>query len=502
MEELSFRTYKRRPVTRRSGFKVTGNTTGGECIILSAQKYICENINEKFVFYREKVKLTNLFEKDFGIIAFGGYIHSIEKFNVNFKLTYSIPGINKKFEFSQYVAKSLNEGTWNAIGFHKEVSFDIMNSSGSDEVYDVCVEMVIESHSDNNILQFIGFDFDAINYDGYLDSSLFEHFKKKTLMHVPQIYYLRTDLPFSTYLVSPQSQKLEIGEDVVLKGCNRCDRYLPININDEINTLSFSLHCKKKAPCTHSLFSSYRIDNIDELKPENLEHSYIKNGFVHSYYGHQLECTACKKYYVNGALNKLRDSQQFREDSLRRRALEVLVNKLLERNIVHFEFRNKNKKEFSEYIWEKFGKRCFKCGKKLSLDEMHLDHTMPLAFLYRLDETATCLCSEHNAKKRDRFPVEFYTDSELDKLQKITGIDKNIIRSKQANPEVVKLLVENVVWFFDEFLNDDEYQKVRAGRLTADKIYASLVRVLNDQVDLILEYRNRTGKYPSTISKQ
>ncbi|MFI8622796.1 HNH endonuclease [Bacillus altitudinis] len=505
MEKKNFRTYQRRSVTRRSGFKVTGNKTGGESIILSSEQYQCTNKTERFIFYKDVIELVPLFEEEIGIIAFGGCLYSLKKFEITFNLSYSIPGIEERFEHSKKLTKQLNNGTWNPIGFHKEISlsiFDVNFKPSEFIIKDVNMEMVVKSLEAENVLQFISFDFDSIRYQGYQGADLAKLFKQKTSMHVPQIYYLKTDLLFSSYLVSDQIDRLEKGEDVVLKSCNRCDRYLPININDEINTLSFSLHCKKKAPCKHSLFSSYKIDNIAELTPANLKHPYVRGELIVSHYGHQLECTSCKKYYVNGALNKLRNSQQFREDSLRRRALEVLVNTLLDKNIVHFEFKNKTKKEFSEYIWKKFDCRCFKCGTKIALDEMHLDHTMPLAYLYRLDETATCLCAEHNTKKRDHFPVEFYTEEELIRLQKITGIDEGVIRSTHANPEVVDLLVKNVVWFFDEFLSDPEYQKVRDDRRTSDKIYASLVRVLNCKVDLVDEYHLAMKKFPPTISEE
>ena len=131
---------------------------------------------------------------------------------------------------------------------------------------------------------------------------------------------------------------------------------------------------------------------------------------------------------------------------------------------------------------------------------MHLDHTMPLAYLYRLDETATCLCAEHNSSKRDHFPVDFYTQDELVQLQQITGIDPTILNSRIANPTVVKLLIENVTWFFDVFLSNKDYQKVRGGILTADKIYASLVRVLDKEINLIDEYFKLNNKYPHTIN--
>ncbi|NLC76745.1 MAG: hypothetical protein GX750_03890 [Clostridia bacterium] len=491
MENRQFRTYRRRSVTRRSGYKASGEKTGGECIILNADAYLTRQSVENFLFFRERIELTELFESNQGILAFGGYIYSQKDIKrVHFRLSYSFGGRLCSYEKIFYRPLKVND--WDCLGFHKELSLDM-----DKVVTDVKLVLSIETEPDN-FLQFIGFDFDGINHDYYKSLEAQSFFYKKTMMHVPHIYYLNTLLPFQHYLVEDDKQILE-GDEVVLKSCNRCNRYLPININNEVGTLGFSLHCKKKAPCTHSIFKSYKIDNFDELEDSVKQSHYIKDNRVVTYYGHQLECKACKKFFVNAPLNPMRNSQQFREDSLRRRATEVLVNTLLKKDLVHHEFRKKNKREFSEYIWKKFDGRCFKCGKKLELDEMHLDHTMPLAYLYRLDETATCLCSVHNSQKRDHFPVEFYDEKELIRLSEITGLSLEVLKSTRPNSKVVNLLIQNVTWFFDDFLSSPEYQKVRDGRLTADKIYASLVRVIGN-VDLVSEYRKVNNKNPTTIT--
>ena len=131
---------------------------------------------------------------------------------------------------------------------------------------------------------------------------------------------------------------------------------------------------------------------------------------------------------------------------------------------------------------------------------MALDHTMPLAYLYRLDETATCLCGSHNSQKSDHFPVDYYTEDELIELSKITGLSLNQLHSRSVNQEVLDLLVKNVVWFYDEFLMRKDYQKVRDGILTADKINDSLKRVIGGKVDLAAEYRKITGRYPASVT--
>ena len=131
---------------------------------------------------------------------------------------------------------------------------------------------------------------------------------------------------------------------------------------------------------------------------------------------------------------------------------------------------------------------------------MNLDHTMPLAYLYRLDETATCLCASHNSQKSDHFPVDYYTEDELLELSKITGLSLEKLHSREINNQVLQLLVDNVVWFYDEFLMNPDYQKVRDGILTADKINDSLKRVINGKVDLAEEYKKVTGHYPNSVT--
>ena len=118
----------------------------------------------------------------------------------------------------------------------------------------------------------------------------------------------------------------------------------------------------------------YKDKLLQEMYTNDLELFTFINGDV------------IKAYYFGFLIGLV--CEQFKEDGLRRRAIEVLINTLLEKNLIHFEFERRTKKEFSRYIWEKFDRRCFKCGpdsNPIALEEMALDHTMPLAYLYRLD---------------------------------------------------------------------------------------------------------------------
>lgn len=491
MKQQDLRTYRRRETTRVSGHHTIDNSTGSECLIEYADQYKCSRNIEEFSFKRETLRLIPVFGEPMSLIAFGGFIHTKEKAKVTFSIEYSHNGKNILKSMDTF-SKTIESNTWQNIGFHVEEKI-----GSSSIINNAIVHMKVESSS-KNILNFISFDFDVVSKKEYLNDTLKKPFYQKTKMHIPYLYYLETLLPTDKYLIGNYS--FSKGKRMILKSCNRCGRYLPINIEDEMKTLCFSLHCKKKAPCKHSTFRSYKIENVGEVDTTGLN---IEDGRVVSYYGHQLECKACKKFFVNAPLNPQRNAQQFKEDGLRRRAIEVLVDNLLEKNLVHNDFRRKNKKEFSEYIWEKFDKRCFKCGpnsKQIGLDEMNLDHTMPLAYLYRLDETATCLCKIHNSQKSDSFPVDFYSEEELERLSKITGLPLATLKSRKINEKVLHLLKENVVWYFDEFLTRSDYTKIRDGIKTADKINDSLKRVIKGEVDLAEEYKNIKGYYPKSVT--
>ena len=519
MTVKKFRTYHRRSVTRRSGYHVSGLKTGGECIILPSAKYITTQSPTIFHFYRKNCVFTELFERQMGLLAFGGYIYSSEPVSLLCKLSYTHRDetVNEENVYSHEPKK----GVWNPIGFHKEFA---LSAAQDFEIRDVSVNMKISAPVGTTLF-FTGFDFgtvtsryyqsageDTIAEDGNQAGKFWFFFHQKTSLCIPYLYYFDATLPFETYLVN-HGEDLEEGIPVVFKGCNRCSRYLPIQMENELQTMAFALHCKKRAPCTHPTFSRYRIDNHDELSPDTVRY-YRELGcyqtendqpIIRSRYGHQLECKACKKYFVNAKLNPMRNPQQRREDGLRRRAIEALVDNLLDEDFIHFTFRKQHKKEFTDYIWNKFHRRCFKCQKQISKQEMALDHTMPLAFLYRLDETATCLCSTHNSPKSDHFPVDYYSEEELERLSGITGIPLDILHSKKANGKVIRLLRKHVVWFFDDFLSQPDYQKIHDGKLEADKIYAAIVRVIDTDIDfkdidLIEEYRQIRHQYPTTIT--
>ncbi|WP_156105225.1 hypothetical protein [Litchfieldella xinjiangensis] len=256
--------------------------------------------------------------------------------------------------------------------------------------------------------------------------------------------------------------------DIFLKSCNRCARFLPINISNERHILSFTNHCvaDHRRPCSHGGFG--KLKNLDTGEVIQLD------------YGYQLECRFCKKFEVNAPHNCQRTPDQMKEDGTRRRNLELLLTELYEES-PQLRYRHKYPgRELATDIWLKFDRKCFNCKVPIpDQRDMHLDHTRPLALLWPLDETATCLCGSCNSRKRDRSPVEFYTEKQLHELHVITNIPLDVLKNPGPNQEAIYKLLNSMDWFFGVFCQKPELQKVRDGKRTADLLIKSLQKTLN-----------------------
>ncbi len=281
-----------------------------------------------------------------------------------------------------------------------------------------------------------------------------------------------------------EGQELQMTGEIHLKSCNRCARFLPINVGNERLALSFSNHCTAphRLPCSHPLFSSLRNVESDEI--------------LHLHNGYQLECRFCKKFEVNAALNPQRTAGQMKEDAARRRAFELLLTELYGGS-PSLLYREKTDSELTVDVWERFEGRCFKCGTPLAEPrDMHLDHTRPLALLWPLDGSATALCATHNSEKRDRPPGEFYDPDELKRLSRLTGISQRELRDPGPNREAVDLLEKRLDWFFDDFLQQEDLQTEQEGKIPADLLVKALQKALNrdphgPQLDVENLYRER-----------
>lgn len=505
-----FRSPRRRSVRQKSGFSVAEETSGGECKIKRSARLSPNSKQVALSFSEQETEVPELFHDSKGLSSFGAYISTSTELTAHIEIQANINGE----VLSETTTVEAEPNEWTPVGVHLDVPLD----PSQEHFADLKATLRLESPSRLDWVDFFGVNLSAIAWEDFADDIEYEDgltiqdkFNQRTSLTIPYLYYLNHEVPFP---ISPDRSADEFakGQHVLLKSCNRCSRFLPTEYvkAQERNLTSFGNHCVSRSPCNHSTFGTLEIDEheseLDDL-PSELENKITYHSgsrFVNLHYGYQLECKACKKFYVNGALNHRRNSTQHREDALRRRAIEVLVRKLLDQEWIYHEFRQNNDKEFDKYIWEKFDKECFKCNKSLpSPSEMELDHTMPLAALWPLDEHATCLCSDCNSRKSDQYPVDFYTRSELNQLSDITGLSEEKLKMRSINEAAVRKLREDIGWFFDVFLDNDEYQKDRDGKIVADLIVQSIQDRIDEssiEVDLVSFYKKKKGRTPETVS--
>lgn len=506
-----FRTPRRRDTRQRSGFTVSGEKTGSEALVVRALPLNVKSSKVTLHFLNTECSLPTQFEADFGMGAVGGYFKTQFDCKLELRLEVIDP-IDETVIVAAEKERSTKAGVWIRFGVdvqvEEAVAYDVVTLRAS-------VSLENPTGKQLGVVQLFGVNLDTVT--AYSVRDVKEDYDKKTSLYYPEIYYLEHDEPFIVDPVAVEGEVAETevsGEQLILKACNRCARFLPIDINNERYAMGFSNHCVQRAPCEHRAFSRFRVENWGDVKTldEDIKSHVTQDeegAIVEVHYGFQLECRPCKKFTVNAPLNPLRNAAQRREDSLRRRAVEQIVMRLLERDWIFYTYRQEEKKEFDTHIWEKFGKQCFACGKQLpTVRDMDLDHTMPLVYLWPLGETATCLCSSCNAQKHDLFPFEFLPylqPGKLEELADLTGLDLELIAEpvKRANPEAVARLRQEIEWFFDEFLAEKQYQKDRHGKKTADLILASIQRILDEtkaDLNLVEEYVERTGNYPETVT--
>jgi hypothetical protein len=462
---------------------VTGNKVGGELTGSESEIIYCKQIdldkNKKFDFEIPKSLSVNLFNGNIGIAAVGGYFWADE----NFQIVFSI-----QFEGKSYsVTYDLEKNRPYSLGYDLEIDLEIDFDS-----VEISIEFIINKPT---AIGYTHFACGFVAKDEFVGSEeAYRHYSNsKKHICFPEQFYFETQI---------ELEGSKNGVPIITKSCNRCQRFLPVNSFNQRLQLAYSNHCTTKAPCTHNGFSKYKIvkcevgkDEVEEYFKLHFDKGYtLNNNLITCYYGHQLECKACKKFFVNAALNYLRSSSQHREDSLRRRAVELLCRKLLDMKWIYHQYRISTGREFDKDIWLKFNKQCFNCGEPIkNAKAMHLDHTMPLSHLYPLDESATCLCNTCNNAKSDIFPVDFYSEAKLLDLSKITGIPLDVLKSRSPNEKVVKELKKHVIWFVDDFLIHPEYIKDRDGKKASDSILHSVNKAVAKSewpFDIVEEYNN------------
>lgn len=436
---------RRRTTTRKSGFSSHENSTGGEYKIENQDTYILEKGECLSLIFN----IPDHNPDD--LVAFGGWYFSDHFLDINIELG----GFTKK------TLTDWKEGNWakfGSMGFSStkenipwtRISFKALEDTKI-SFYDIGCGIVAHKHIDAA----------KANPDK-------KHLLNNMYQFAPEANFYVTEGEVSIVINDDRNLELESTKptSIYLKSCNRCARFLPINIKDERYHLSFSSHCVANAPCTHTGFG--KLKNIRDETYLNLHH------------GFQLECRYCKKFEVNAAHNPQRTADQMKEDGTRRRHFELLLTHLF-KGSPQLNYRKENPgKELTTDIWEKFGKKCFKCQADIpSAREMNLDHTRPLALLWPLDKTATCLCKGCNSQKRDRPPSEYYAENEIEKLSVITGISIEDLNNPGPNLIAVNKLVSDLDWLILEFCHKPELAKERDGKLTAELFLKALQKTLN-----------------------
>lgn len=252
-------------------------------------------------------------------------------------------------------------------------------------------------------------------------------------VHVcPETFYLPHETVTNLEINADTSSAFTLEESgmIELKKCSYCGRYLPLD-SRRLGALAFHRHAAKVSK-------------------------------------HQNECRACKKWRINNDFNPTRTVDQLHESSVITRERKLLLR---EPEILKA-IKDRRGAGLKSIIWKKFDKKCFNCDTPLELSEVRLDHTRPLAYLWPIDEFATCLCEACNNHKKERFPVDFYSEEQLRRLARITGLDFEILRTKDVNNVALNEIIKNISTFAKTW-------EVRTFNATARK-----VKELRPEIDL------------------
>ena len=457
---------RRRPMTRRAGFSSHPDSTGGEFAVAAVGGYGLDAGNSVSVIFH----LPTVSEGT--ILGFGAWFTGTPTLDV------TASGCPVKVRLSEPDAPN-----WSCVG----------SQWVSDDREATPVVVMFAATEEGSELALWQPEAGAVEHR-YLEDAR-PALLRNMYDFAPEANFYTTAEPGRVEIDTDGAVEVtEVGE-IVLKSCNRCARFLPINIENERHHLAFTNHCvaERRRPCKHASFG--RLRNVETGEVLQLE------------YGFQLECRFCKKFEVNAAHNPQRTAAQMKEDAARRRAFELLLTELYGGSPA-LRYRHETGRELAEEVWKRFGGRCFKCETPLATpNDMNLDHTRPLALLWPLDGTATALCASCNSAKRDRPPVAFYTADELERLAELTDIPLTELVSPHPNADAIKDLRERLDWFFDVFLERPELQEVRDGKVAADLLLKALQKAI-DAAPLELRFSilemsdERRGEMPEDVGDE
>lgn len=172
----------------------------------------------------------------------------------------------------------------------------------------------------------------------------------------------------------------------------------------------------------------------------------------------QGECRMCKGLY-NDLKNVSRLAEQHREAAENRRLLSALSGE--------------TKIESVAKILERFAYCCFNCSRPLQDQQggdagYHLDHTLPVSWLWPLNYGPTVLCRDCNGRKSDRWPSEFYSREKLKELSARTGITFQDLSGKPFfNPHAVERLRAEADSIIEQWIDYPEKLRALGTRILA-----------------------------------
>ncbi|EGD04654.1 hypothetical protein B1M_10386, partial [Burkholderia sp. TJI49] len=261
---------RRRAVTRTSGFKVHKDTTGGE-FRWHLEKRIPLQPGETVIV---TFSITGHAKGD--LIGYGLWFWHTAG------VTYTLQGGSDRRTLTEYGDASWNKAgsMWAALDSSPvEVTF-ILTAAAQDSValYAPMCGRVQHKHLDGARPELM----------------------RNMYQFAPEALFIDKD-GAGEVTIDAAEKASSTDQPLILKSCNRCGRYLPVNVPVERDQLSFSNHCvaEHRRPCKHATFG--RLRSVEDAK-EVLQLDY----------GFQLECRFCKKFEVNAAHNPQRTSAQMK----------------------------------------------------------------------------------------------------------------------------------------------------------------------------------------------
>jgi len=536
--EFNFEDITRRPWRNRARdeFRFEYETN---CILRRSIELSFSEKTQELNFEIDDLEPPELFCDGTEIIAAGGYIKTPIEAEYRLELS-SGPK-------TASVTGDTSPNKWEDIGVHIELGGDSISSVG------YSANASLRFKGANNSLeeyQLYGLNVAPVTFQYFCENIQYDeksagerfHNSVGSGIYSHQLYYLDHAEPLPLEPSGVSRDEFERGEVVVLRQCSRKGRFLPVEFeksksNETKFKISYSTHCNDG--CDHGEDAFPMVNkfpvlldqstvSVQEL-PNSLADLIIEEDstqasiadfsedkkttsdlIFNSHFGYQAECRACKKFEVNDEGNPKRTTAQHNEAKNKRIVKEYIAYKELGGSPYDKKFNRNHDQTFRKYIWERFGRKCFKCGKQLSdpdsnNSEMHLDHTRPSAKLYPLDKYATCLCSDCNRNKGERYPSNYYREPKLNDLVEITGINPSALSVEKPNTDVLKSLIENPENLFEDYLNHRVCQKEYSGVLIANKIVSDINDLLEEaELNVRIEdtYQNKTGKDPAKAYRE